>query len=214
MFNPRRVEVEAPIGLAIVLLIGAAVTVEGCAACDIFADRREVYLITDWTLNKVSCEIEGEDIRDERLSTHLIFNPLGQTNDQEAIATTCMLGEGTANPCENQGEQVDFAGEISLRLSRFAGDEWQTETVVHGTSEGCAGHVEQARLTFPVAQRFRLELRRSYFAIPGASDCATQGPAQARTAGCTQFEVLHGDFEVELTAPSESSSGGGSSFDD
>lgn len=165
-------------------------------------------------MNPVTCAVEGEDIRDERLETHLLVNPLGQTNDTEAVVTTCLLSDDPERGCEALGEPLPFNASIWLRMNRGQGTSWVSERVVHESDGACSGYLEQATLTFPVTQQFRLELRRSKWSLSSPGNCFQEGPARARQTGCTELEVLRGDFEVELFGEYESSSSGGSSFDD
>ncbi|UJR84946.1 hypothetical protein [Sandaracinus amylolyticus] len=176
------------------------------ASCDLPADRRSAYTITDWTLSTTSCETEGDDVRAMRASTHLLVNPLGRTDDREAIVTTCIRASGGANDCENEGNDVSSAAELSFHMEQESEDAFVDSRLVLDESGACAGQLERARLTFPLAQRFRLEIRRTSFDVPGAADCITEANAQLATRECEELEVLHGDFEFEVEGPNESSS--------
>ncbi|AKF11549.1 hypothetical protein [Sandaracinus amylolyticus] len=176
------------------------------ASCDLPADRRAAYAITDWTLSTTSCEDEGDDVRAMRVSTHLLVNPLGRTDDREAIVTTCIRASGTTNDCEDEGNDVSSIAELSFHMEQESESVFVDSRLVLDDSGTCAGVLEAARLTFPVAQRFRLEIRRTSFDVPGALDCITEANAQLATRDCEALEVLHGDFEFEVEGPHESSS--------
>ena len=171
------------------------------------ADRRDLYTITDWTLNAESCEAEGADVRAGRVDTHLLVNPLGGTGDEEAIVTSCVRAPGSRD-CATKGHDLDFDAEVSFRMQRQADGSWTASRSVLDESATCAGHVEHATLTFPIAQRFRLEIRRSHFDVAAPADCIGEASEQAAANGCTELEVLHGDFEIVVEAEHESSGGG------
>ncbi|MDQ3038123.1 MAG: hypothetical protein M3Y87_37370 [Myxococcota bacterium] len=195
---------------------GLLLSITLLGACDLLTlprDRRDVHLITDWTLNPTGCDAEGDDVRASRTATHLMINPLGQTDDQEAIVTTCVRVPG-AGDCATAGDDVDLDAEISLRMDRQPDGSYAASLAVHDEGAVCAGHVLDATLTFPAAQRFRLELRRSRFDIAAPVDCFLESSEQARISGCTELEVLHGDFEVVVEAEYESSSSSSGGFDD
>ncbi len=202
--------------LILLAAFGLVLFGESCL-CNVLRDKRDAYLIIDWTLNPVSCAVEGEDIRDERVETHLLVNPLGQTNDTEAIVTTCLLnGDNDSDSergCEVVGDMEGLGTAISLRMQRGKGNSWVSEREVHDSSGACTGYIERAELTFPVTEQFRLEIRRSKWNLANPGNCFEEGPQSARAGTCTELEVLSGDFEVELFGDYESSSSG-SSFDD
>jgi hypothetical protein len=186
-------------------------SISGCLSFP--PDRRDVHVITDWTLNTESCEAEGADVRASRTSTHLLINPLGREDDQEAIVTTCVRAPGEAD-CGSVGSDVDYAAEISLQMERQPDGSYEAHYSVLDGADVCSGEVIDATLTFPVAQRFRLEIRRSRFDLAAPADCYQELSAAADLAGCSELEVLHGDFELVVEAEHEWSSSDSDADDD